>query len=162
MRRRRPGDRSLARPGHRAGLTLVELMVVLLLLGVMAAAVAPAIARQDRTGAGPALKVMEAVLAGAREHAVARAITVTAEIELASGAYVVVATPQAADPADTLATGLLPLGDAAIFDGPPGERATFVFDPLGRARGPDLVVREYGDRHELRIDPWTGKTRLVR
>jgi prepilin-type N-terminal cleavage/methylation domain-containing protein len=142
-----------------AGLTLVELLVVLVLLGVMAAAVVPALDRGARTGSGVAVQAVEAVLAASREVAVARGAMVTVTIDVETGTWVVTASAHPADPGDTVRTGRLPLGDQARIENPPGGHASFTFDPLGRARGPDLVIGEPGSRHELRIDPWTGRTR---
>jgi prepilin-type N-terminal cleavage/methylation domain-containing protein len=145
---------------HPPGLTLVELLVVLLLLGVVAGVVAPALSPPAPVGGQAAARELVAALGHARARAVADGVEVALLMDLGTGAYAVVALLGPGEPTDTVRVGVLPLGVAGLH-GPPGVPAAFVFDLMGRARGPWLTVREGSVDYEIQVDPWTGRAAVA-
>ncbi|HEY0036026.1 MAG TPA: GspH/FimT family pseudopilin [Longimicrobium sp.] len=142
----------------RRGFTLVEVVVVLVVLGIAAAAVAPAfLARTPQDDAAAAAAEVIQVLATARRAAVERGEPVTVTLETRSGAYLVRSGPAAAD---SVATGrvVIPAGVALV--NVPG-RAVSEFDPLGGARPATLRIVGTGTVMMIEVDRWTGDTRVV-
>lgn len=111
------------RPGH----TLAELLVVLALVGIAGAVVAGAWrALADRTGARMAATDLAALLAEARDEALARATVVAARVDSADGVVVLRAG------ADTLAHRRLgALHGVRIA----ATRDSVTYSPLGVGRG---------------------------
>jgi hypothetical protein len=140
---------------------MAELLVVLLVVAVTAAAVVPVVRGGTHEGGDAALRELGDVLGRARAAAVTTGVEVAVVLELAGGAYVVVALPDPALPADTLLAGVLPLG-AATLAGPGSGRAVVVFDGRGLARAVGLAVLEGSEVHEIRLDPWTGRVVIER
>ncbi|HEX7120050.1 MAG TPA: GspH/FimT family protein [Longimicrobiales bacterium] len=142
----------------RRGLSLLELVVVLLLLGIAASVAAPALARLAapdpvRDGA----ERVRTVLRRARLTAVQRGRTV-----------VVVVVPEqrryrawlVGDDARPLADGVIELpADFRLQATSP--RPTFTFSPRGRASGEAIVVRGAGRAASVVVDPWTGDPRVL-
>lgn len=140
----------------RRGFTIVEMVVVLVVLGITAAAVAPALLGSGRE-AGPHAVADElvAVLSTARRMAVERGEPVTLALGR-SGAYVA----RAGAASDSVGGGSLdlPPGVALAVD---GGAARFVFLPLGTARGPAVRVNGAGTSLEVEVDRWTGDARVA-
>ncbi|MFW5947891.1 MAG: pilus assembly FimT family protein [Gemmatimonadota bacterium] len=140
------------RPRTRAGYTLVEVMVVLAILGVMAAAAVPALGVWLDRDPTPA-EAVAGLLRDARARALhaARPVTVTLG---PAGEWVAVSenTP--------LAEGRLTLNDAAI-SGPPGSPQIRVrFGPSGGADGGPVVVLRGERSAVVRADRWTGEVTI--
>jgi Tfp pilus assembly protein FimT len=113
----------LARPGH----TLVELVVVLALMGVAGALAAGAWrALADRARVRMAAADLAAVLADARDEALARAAIVAARFDSADGAVVV------RSGADTLASRRLGTLHGVRLA---ASRESVTYSPLGLGRG---------------------------
>lgn len=128
-----------------AGLTLVELLVVLVILGIGAMAVLPALP-------GPRSEDRAAALAGelarllqtARTRALAEGTAVAVMLDPATGRYLIAADSGAL---------LLPPGTSLATARP---RLRFVFAADGSAH-PDSVVVVSGERVSVvRVDRWSG------
>lgn len=146
-------------PDRRGGTghTLAELLVVLVIVGLMAALVAPALGDGDGEGRRGAERVARALTERLeRAHALAAATGTVVMVQL--------------DPDDGrvwFATGeddwrvgdRLPLDGSAALEHPVG-RASFVFTPAGGAWGDDVTIRDAGGRRRVRVDPWTGEPRV--
>lgn len=158
-----PGTDSVSRfspAGPRAGFTLTETLVVLVLLGIAAAAVAPDLRALLRPGSGAVARELAEVYRDARGMAASRGSAVFVAVDPATGAWrtFVGATgsPGAAASsgnllADRPGTLLLTAGDGS---------AIVAFGPHGTARGPDVRVRAGGQTLEVSVDPWTGAVRI--
>ena len=155
MRRLARDHRPTAHPGR----TLAEMLVVLALLGVMAAVVAPALpaARDDR-GAARAARSLLVRLQAARTTAARRALVVTVVLDPATGRLWEAAgagAPLAASPSPES------LPDDAVAIVAAGPRARWTFLPAGGAFGDDVLVRDGRDAFVVSVDPWTGAPRVA-
>lgn len=144
------------------GRTLVEMLVVLTLLGTMAAAVAPALraTSDDEDGAGRAARTLAERLRRARADAAARSAAVTLVLDPASGR-----TWQATgDDAPLLALAPLPLrapdGRTTVTIAAAEARARWTFLPSGVAYGGPVVVRDAAAAIVVDLDPATGAPRV--
>ncbi len=135
------------------GFTLVEVIVVLLILSVSAAAVAPAIARRGDE-METALDRVTGLMSDARRLAVSRAIRVQMTLQ-PDGQFRI----RRLD-GDTLAT--LNQGRMAL---PPGvslgtdRTLTITFGPEGGAMGDSIHLRDSTRSRRLALDRWTGAPR---
>ncbi len=141
----------------RHGFTLAEVVVVLALLGVMAAVAVPAFTRLDAAddatrAAGDVVRVLRA----ARRTALERAVTTTVVVDPTGDHYWTSLGDSAGD------------RDSGTFAFPPGvallgpePRAQFVFQPTGSATADSLVVR--GPEHTalVTVDRWTGDVEIT-
>ena len=136
-----------------AGFTLVEVIVVLLILSISAAAVVPAVARRSDE-MGTAIDRVTGLVSDARRLAVSRAIRVQLTLQ-PDGQFRI----RQLD-GDTLAT--LSQGKVAL---PPGvsldtDRMLIVtFGPDGGAQGDSIPLRTGGRTRRLALDRWTGAPR---
>lgn len=139
------------RPG---GFTLVEVVVVLAILGIVAAITAPALLRLGRQDdLTDSANAVARVLRNARLAALERAISVSAAIEPGSQRYLVSAESDEAPV--ILAQGSLQLapGMRLRSDRP---HVRFAFDRLGSAE-PDSVTVAGGDREAVvGVERWSG------
>jgi prepilin-type N-terminal cleavage/methylation domain-containing protein len=144
------------------GFTLVEVVVVLTILGVVAAVTTPSLARMLRGGADGVARDIVSVYGTAREAAATRGAPASVVLELATGAYWVVTEPSATAAVDTLRQGRLRIAHEIRLTG--GHRGWVVttFDPLGRSRSSPLFVSEGQDVHEIAADPWTAAVSVQR
>lgn len=140
--------------GGRVGFTLAEIIVVLAILGVTAAAVVPALTRAvDENPVTVAAKCLEQILLDARATALIRAIPLRVVIVPETGRYVVYEEGgEAAIELDsgwvTLAPGLRLWSAAA--------RPTIRFSPEGVADGDSVLVLGANGARALVITRWTG------
>jgi prepilin-type N-terminal cleavage/methylation domain-containing protein len=136
------------------GFTLVELVVVLLLLGLLSAAVAPALRTvAERTPAQHAREEIVALLASARRSALEQASTATLRLNTASLAWrltVNSATKATATDGRLLLPAGTTLSDA---DG----RVTARFYPDGTVDAEPVVASAAGVTEIVRLDRWTGR-----
>lgn len=141
---------------RRDGFTLAEILVVLVVIGIVSAAVAPALVRgsRPRPAAAAAAQVRD-LLADTRRAAVRRGVPVAIEFDTRAGTYHVETDPGDERVAVTIAKGTLSLPNGVVYD-PPASRRRFVFDALGTGWGPKVVLRGEGQVATVEIDRWTG------
>jgi len=147
---------------ERPGFTLVEVVVVLTILGVVAAVSVPSLVRMLRGGADSVARDVVSVYGTARDAATTRGAPASVLLELATGAYWVVTEPSTTAAVDTLRQGRLRLAPEIRLTG--GHRGWVVttFDPLGRSRGSPVFVSEGQNVHEIAADPWTAAVTVQR
>jgi type II secretion system protein H len=146
----------------RAGFTLVELLVALVIIGMIAGVAVPTL--RGRGGSTTeAAKELASIYETAREIAITRGRATLAEVDLARGSYRVLTEHQPGRPTDTLRRGTLALpGNASLSSrSARGGLARMSFDPLGRAHGDDVVLADGKSRHQVVTDPWTGDARVT-
>lgn len=144
----------------RAGFTLVEMLIVIVILGVVAGATAPAI--RDLRAADPlqgATSQATTLLGRARRTAMERAVPVRVSLDPETHRYSVRALPYGAAP-DSILADSLPLDDAVRLDAR-GGRLVLLFAPTGEARGDTLVLRWRGRVAAVSADPWTGESHVA-
>jgi general secretion pathway protein H len=153
----------------RAGFTLVEVVVVLLIIGVAAAvtvAALPGPRQEDDTDA--ATRRVESLLRFARDSAVRGGVMVTVVIDSTSGAVWLFAGDGAAQEsappaASTRGRVRAPATEGAWLDLPVSTRleltqarARFTFHPGGSAHGDSVTIRSGTHARLVRVDPWSG------
>jgi type II secretion system protein H len=138
----------------RRGFSLVEIVVVLAILGIAAAAVLPALRATTRAeGVAAAAADMARLLRAGRAAALARAVPVTVTFVPTSRRYLVEAERD--DTAATLAEGTLPVRTdltVAATDRP--MRVTF--DPYGVAKPDSLTWTGPDGLAVVGVAPWSG------
>ncbi len=141
----------------RRGFTLIDVLVVLVLLGIMAAVTIPAL---GRVAAGDPLSgaadEVTGVLRQARKTAVERGKMVQVTIAPGEARYWVWIT---GDDTSVLAEGTFALGTAVglIADTP---RALVRFSPRGAASGGPIGILGDGRTVLIEVDRWTGELRV--
>jgi prepilin-type N-terminal cleavage/methylation domain-containing protein len=151
---RRPPERH-ARPGTRvrtAGFTLLELMIVLLIMGAVAAVAVPMAVPRQASGTAATEQDLVGIFAAARREAVARATATTLHLELTSGTFVLLAERSTSPEADTLRVGAIRLPPGVSLAGGRQGWARAAFDALGRTHGDRLYIIAEGERRELLLD----------
>lgn len=156
-----PGLRA-APGGPRAGFTLTETLVVLVLLGIAAAAVAPDLRALLRPGSGAAARELAEVYRDARGMAASRGTAVFVTVDPATGAWRTFVGATGSPEAAAASGNLLADRPGTRLPTAGGGPAVVAFAPDGTARGPDLRVRAGGRTLEVTVDPWTGGVRVRR
>jgi len=136
-----------------SGFTLVELVVVLLILGISAAAVAPAVTRREDAMTS-ALDRAGGLVGEARRLAVSRAVRVSLTLE-PDGRYQL--RQLEGDTLAVLEQGRLEFATGAGLD--TDRMLTLTFDPRGTVMGDSIPLREGNRRVVLGLDRWTGASR---
>ncbi|MGH7517994.1 MAG: GspH/FimT family pseudopilin [Gemmatimonadales bacterium] len=139
---------------RRTGYTLAEVVVVLLILGIGAAVVAPAIVRGPAddldTGSDEIIRVLET----ARREAVNRATSVQVRLDMTAARFAIRSVQS--DSIELLAEGTLPL-PAGVAPERRDAPVEFTFAPTGVATASDSVrlTGQSGSR-VIAADRWTG------
>jgi prepilin-type N-terminal cleavage/methylation domain-containing protein len=141
-----------------AGFTLTEMLVVLVMMGIAAAGAVPAFRPPAERSAGAAARALRYVYADARGEAARRGTAVVVEVETATGKWRMGTDPVDGTAPRTLKVGALPLPAEGRVSGGEGGTARAVFGFTGRARAHAVTIGEGAERHEVRVDGWTGAT----
>ena len=144
----------------RAGFTLVEVIVVLAILGVMAAVTVPAIRDLRSTDAlDHATSVTTTLLARARQTAVERGTPVRVVVDPLGRRYWVRALQPGAAPDSVLADTLDIASDVSLDA--TATRLAVTFAPSGEAVGDVITLRWRGRAAAVTTDLWTGDARVA-
>jgi prepilin-type N-terminal cleavage/methylation domain-containing protein len=139
------------------GFTLVEIVVVISLLVIVAAAVAPALMRAGREDDVTAsANEIAGLIRTARTAGLTRGEGVTLTVVTASGRYVVEGEGDAHANAEPLAEGRLALAAGVTVSADRPTR-TFAFDRTGAAAAESLVVHGSGGTMVVGVEGWTGE-----
>jgi general secretion pathway protein H len=138
----------------RAGFTLIEMIVVIIVIAITAGLTAPAIMRMagaqtDETDTAP----VAALLRGARRQALEGGAVVTVIVDPENARY-------RADTSSARGAGLLSEGVLSLEPGVTLEsdsiRVRFTFRPDGSVFGDTLTVHGRTTSSRISIDRWTG------
>jgi len=138
----------------RAGFTLIEMIVVLIVISITAGLIAPAIMRMSgvRTD-DPETAPVAALLRAARRQALEGGTVVTVVLDPEDARY-------RADTTGPRGAGLLSEGELDLEPGVTLEsdsiRVRFTFRPDGSVFGDTLTIRGRWASSRLAIDRWTG------
>ncbi len=148
------------RASGRRGVTIVEMVVVLTIIGIVAAAVVPALRPLDvrRDVLVESRSALISVLTTARRRAITDARTLTLTLDPETARYWI----HEAEPTDSV-SATAPLDSAASLGLPEGvtlmgsaRRALFVFSPNGTVSGEPIAIRVGSRVQPIALDPWTG------
>lgn len=147
-------------PGGRArrGFTLLEMGVCLVIMGVAAAVVVPAISRLGEGKPEAGGDKLVSLLKAARNLAIEKNYAVTVRIDPVTSRYRVDTT--GANGMGVYADTTLDLGASETLQ-TPLDRLQFSFRPSGSVMGDSVVIESVGASAVLKIDPWTGEPSLV-
>jgi prepilin-type N-terminal cleavage/methylation domain-containing protein len=142
--------------GGRAGFTLWELTMVLLVMAIAASLAAPAFARFGTDQPTGAADKLIGLLHDARKAAIDLNATVTLRMDPKTLKYQL--DTSGTNGAGRLAEGVLDLGltQTLVSDQP---RLQYVFRPSGAAFADTVIVRGGDVPLVVRVDPWSGVAR---
>ena len=151
----------LAATRTASGHTLWEMLLVLALVGVMSALVAPAASvLRERTldgDVGRGAAAVESLLTRARLTALERATTVEVVLDASSArSWIVVGAGESRGSAIFVPLTLPP--DVELVASEPRHR--FTFTATGAASGAAILVRGRGRARLVTVDPWSGAPRV--
>lgn len=135
----------------RLGATLLELLVVLLIMGISAAVVAPALPRSSESGSPDELETeVRQLLHRARMTALERGESVTLRVEPAGHGYSI----ETERSLTRLVEGTFSVPDGMQVRIGSG---ALTYDPTGGAVGGPLSIIATAGLRTLVIDPWAGR-----
>ena len=138
---------------RRSGFTLLELMVVLVLLAITAAAATPAFLGQQRMSPERrAASSLAEALVRTRDAARERGVSATLVLAPANGRYWIVT-------GDSSVTGQLPLDAGVRFISGPSDRLECRFEAAGPATACTITIHGAHDQ-SVRVDGWSGEVRV--
>ena len=145
-------------PRARAGFTLIEMIVVLIIVSVVTWLTAPALMRAVSPDASDGeATALAALLRGARREAIERGIVVSLTLDPAGAKY-------RADSISPRGVGLLGEGEITLDEGVSLEtdsaRVRFTFRPDGSVFGDSITVRGQQGAVLVSMDRWTGAIRF--
>ncbi|HEY4217918.1 MAG TPA: prepilin-type N-terminal cleavage/methylation domain-containing protein [Gemmatimonadaceae bacterium] len=144
------------RPSLRAGFTLWELTMVLLVMAIGAALVAPAYARLGSEQPSTAADKIIGLLRDSRKVAVDNSVTATLRLDPKTLNYRLDTT--GAGGTSTYASGTLDMGLTETLADDQA-RLEFMFRPTGAAFADTVVVHGADIPWIVRVDPWSGVAR---
>jgi general secretion pathway protein H len=150
----------LARGLMVRGFSMMELVVVLVVLAIAAAVVAPGVARTaDGVRARAEVGAVAAFLRSARDHAVSRQQALEVRVDDETHTLVMRRTGQAGEAGVQATRPVSPLLRIAA-DPPP---ATVIFLPHGMSTGARFAIGTPGSRaYVITVDPLTGRVHTSR
>lgn len=142
----------------RAGFTLIEMIVVLMIVSIITWLTAPALMRAVSPHANDGeATALAALLRSARREAIARGVVVALTVDPAGARY-------RADSIGARGVGLFGEGDIALDEGVALEtdsaRVRFTFRPDGSVFGDSVTVRGRDGAVLVSMDRWTGAIRI--
>ena len=153
--------RSVSRLNSRRGHTLWEMLLVLALLGVVTAIVAPSLGLRSairKDGVTAATAEVSSVLARARLTALDRGTSIEVVIDPAT-ARIWTFTVERGE-RRLLSAGTLALAEGAMLAAE-SPRVRFTFDAAGTASGGPVTVRGIEGAREVAVDPWSGAAHAI-
>jgi prepilin-type N-terminal cleavage/methylation domain-containing protein len=137
----------------RNGFTLIELMMVLVLLAITAAAAAPAfLGRHAMSPERRTATSLAVALVRTRDAARERGVSAALVLAPSNGRYWIVA-------GDSSETGILPLDEGVRITNVASDRVTCRFDAAGPATACTITVHGARDV-SVRVDGWSGEIRV--
>ncbi len=150
------GGAGLPRGREPRGFTLLELLVVLVLIGVLTAAVAPTFLRDFNADAEFAATQVAAALRTARGRAISENAETVMAVDIANNRYVVSGQPASQLPED-LTIGLF-TARSELFDDAAGQIRYF---PDGSSTGGEVVVSDGRSTFRVRVEWLTGRVTVL-
>jgi general secretion pathway protein H len=152
------------------GFTLLEIIIVMLIVGMMAAIIGPAVRNNiDKIHFRTSIKQLMAILRYCRSKAIATKKEKAVQIDLDEGIYKIVGEvlPEAGEDKESHLKGSLPEGVIFTewetpYDSETTNIQTITFYPKGNATGGILRIEDKrGTPMEITIDRITGRAKVV-